>query len=110
MGDMLNYGFPVGIRKSASESALEEVCRQIIDRLSQGGHILKTQTDCKNEAQSSQQRRSQALAQLKDEFFSARRRERQKQSRIGSRTTTEFGYLNCSNSSHGGRSVSRENR
>jgi hypothetical protein len=70
MSEMPDYGCPVDVRKSASESALEQECRQIVARLSQRGHVLKTQPDSEDKAQSPQQRqRSKALTELKDEFF-----------------------------------------
>jgi hypothetical protein len=35
LGDMLDYGFPVGVRKNETYTALQVECRQIIARLSQ---------------------------------------------------------------------------
>ena len=37
MADILDNAFPVGVRKSASDTALETECRQILARLSQNG-------------------------------------------------------------------------
>jgi hypothetical protein len=70
MGDMLDNVFPVGVRKSASDAALEAECRQIVGRLSQDGHPGKTSDNPRpqHEEQTSQQQVSQVLAQLKEEF------------------------------------------
>jgi hypothetical protein len=69
MGDMLDSVFPVGVRKSASDTTLEAECRQIVGRLSQDSHATVARDNPpQHQNQASQQQFSQALAQLKEEF------------------------------------------
>jgi hypothetical protein len=61
MSDMLDYADGPG--------ELKEVCRLIIGRLLQGGPVPHAGIDCQHQEQESrQQRRSQALGKLKEEF------------------------------------------
>jgi hypothetical protein len=69
MGDMLDYGFPVGVRIGSADSALREDCRQIVTRLLPDGRVPNRQTSSVFQEQSAQLRRSQDLAKLKEEFF-----------------------------------------
>ncbi len=62
MTDMLDYGGAIG--------ALQEACRLIVSRLLHDSPDPKTQTGSQHPEQSAQQQqRSQALGQLKDDFF-----------------------------------------
>jgi len=70
MADILDNAFPVGVRKSASDTALETECRQILARLSQNG---RPPTPAQNPPESQNPARphqlSAELAQLKEKFF-----------------------------------------
>jgi len=70
MDDMLDFGFPIGLRRGESESALVEQCRQTVARLLQGGggRVPAKEAYTLAKEQLSQQQRSQTLAQLKEEF------------------------------------------
>lgn len=61
MSDMLDYGDATG--------PLQEVCRLIVRRLLHEGQHPQADTSSKHQEQSAQQRRSQVLGQLKQEFF-----------------------------------------
>jgi hypothetical protein len=63
MNDMLDYG------EFDPKGALQEECRRIVARLLQDSPVPEGQTDPQHKEQSSQQRCSQALGQLKEEFF-----------------------------------------
>jgi hypothetical protein len=69
MADILDSAFPVGVRKSASDTALETECRQILARLSKDGRAPASpgNTPQQHQQQASHQL-SGALAQLKEEF------------------------------------------
>lgn len=69
MDAMLDYGFPAGVRRSASDTALEQECRQIVTRLTHDGHIVEKQTEAQLKEQAGRQRRSEALARMKEEFL-----------------------------------------
>jgi hypothetical protein len=68
MCDLLDIQFPVGVRKSASDAALEMQSRHIIARLLNGS-AQAAQADVTRTEPSSEQKRSQCLAQLKEEFL-----------------------------------------
>jgi hypothetical protein len=62
MSDMLDY--------AGSKGAVQEVCRLIVGRLLREGPVAKTETAPEREEQSTEkQQRSQALRQLKEDFF-----------------------------------------
>ena len=61
MSDMLDYG--------AGKGALEEACRCIVARLLPDSPVPDVQADSQHKEASAQQQRSQALAQLKEEFL-----------------------------------------
>jgi hypothetical protein len=64
MTDMLDYGGAIGA------GALQEACRLIVSRLLHDSSDPKTQTGSQHPEQSAQQQqRSQALRQLKEDFF-----------------------------------------
>src|SRR6185437_93574 len=69
MQDILDSVFPVGVRKSASDAAIETECRQILARLSKDGRAAAPpdNTPQLHQRQASQQL-SGALAELKEEF------------------------------------------
>ncbi len=69
MADILDSAFPVGVRKSASDTAMETECRQILARLSKNGRAAASPDNApqQHQPQASQQL-SGALAQLKEEF------------------------------------------
>lgn len=71
MADIVDYGFPVGVRKSASDTTLESECRQIIARLFQGGqvHSSTVVSQEQKEHSSPESQLSQVLAQLETEFY-----------------------------------------
>ena len=68
MGDMLDSIFPIGLRKSAADTALEAECRQAVARLSQNG--CSARPDNPPQQQNPfRPNHSSALAQLKEELF-----------------------------------------
>src|SRR5579863_9046884 len=69
MEDILDSAFPVGVRKSASDTALEGECRQILARLSKNGRVAAPPDhSSQHPQQASQQQISLTLAQLKEQF------------------------------------------
>jgi hypothetical protein len=70
MADILDSAFSVGVRKSASDTALETECRQILARLSKNG---RASTPSQNPPASPNPtwpyQLSSELAQLKEKFF-----------------------------------------
>ncbi len=69
MGDMLDNLFPVGVRKSGPDTALEAECRQALARLGQDGRAPARPDDTRQQQNAFRPNHSSALAQLKDEFF-----------------------------------------
>lgn len=67
MGDLLDIQFPVGERKSQSDASLEAECRQIVARLLSGS--VANSAEVKSKGSSAEQKRSQRLVQLKEEFL-----------------------------------------
>lgn len=70
MADILDSAFPVGVRKSASDTALEAECRQILARLSKNSRaaVPHDNPSLQQLSQASQHQLSLTLAQLKEEF------------------------------------------
>jgi hypothetical protein len=71
MSDVLDYGFPVSVRRSASDSVLESLCRQTILRLLNGG-TANPPNDTRGERSEHSSRYldlSQKLAKLEQQFY-----------------------------------------
>lgn len=68
MGDMLDVQFATGIRKSASDAALEAECHKTIARFVGNGRGATASDARPQEAEAHEQRLSLGLAQLKEEF------------------------------------------
>jgi hypothetical protein len=67
LGDILDYGAESAL--FTEKRVLEEACRGIVARLLQGSPIPEAQATTRHKEPSSQQRCSQELAQLKEEFL-----------------------------------------
>lgn len=68
MRDMLDVQFPTGIRKGASDTALEAECRKTITRLAGNGCGATASDSRPQETNSHEKRLALILAQLKEEF------------------------------------------
>jgi hypothetical protein len=71
MADVLDYGFPVGVRKSASDTELESLCRQTIVRLlhSRGANPSNETSRKRGEHASRYVELSQKLEKLEQQFY-----------------------------------------
>lgn len=67
MGELLDYGAENGL--FTDKDALLETCRLIVSRLTQGGPVMHGEENSRHKEQSALPQRSQALAQLSEEFL-----------------------------------------